>query len=265
MTLIFEKFAFWTSFIPSDGTVNAEIWDPVTAEIRPVKSFTPGKNGVRIKVRLAPFQSYFVIFYHMPRTESFSFTDTIDFPAKKEVMQLKGPWKAEFSKLWGGPGEVVFDTLCDWSTRAEEGIRYFSGTVPYSVNFSLPANADLKGMNSFYLDLGEVKNMARVKLNGKDLGVLWTSPMEIKINNLLKKEDNRLEIEVANLWVNRLIGDESKPWDGVVNGQWPDWLLNGTPRTSGRYTFTTHRFYKKDDPLLPSGLIGPVRIMITER
>ena len=74
----------------------------------------------------------------------------------------------------------------------------------------------------------------------------------------LKEKGNQLEITVANLWINRLIGDESQPWDGVTDGKWPDWLLNGTNRPTKRFTFTTHRFYRKDDPLAESGLIGPV-------
>jgi hypothetical protein len=253
------------SCIFREGTMNAELWNPVTAEIKPVRSSMTGLRGARLMVRLDPWQSYFVIFYHSPRKENFRFADTTDFPVKKEVMLLNGPWKLDFSKKWGGPGEVVFDTLCDWSERTEEGIRYFSGTVPYSIDFSLPENIDIKEPNTIYLDLGKVMNMARVKLNGKDLGVIWTSPMEVKITKALKRQGNHLEIEVANLWVNRLIGDESKPWDGVENGKWPDWLVNGIPRTSGRFTFTTHHYYKKDDKLAPSGLIGPVRILTTGR
>ena len=245
--------------------MNAELWNPVTAEIKPVRSTMTGLRGARLMVRLDPWQSYFVIFYNSPRKENFRFADTTDFPVKNEVMHLNGPWKLDFSKKWGGPGEVVFDTLCDWSERPEEGIRYFSGTVPYSIDFSLPENIEIKEPNTIYLDLGKVMNIARVKLNGKDLGVIWTSPMEVKITNALKRQGNHLEIEVANLWVNRLIGDESKPWDGVENGKWPDWLVNGTPRTSGRFTFTTHHYYKKDDKLAPSGLIGPVRILTTGR
>jgi len=101
-----------------------------------------------------------------------------------------------------------------------------------------------------------------VKLNNKDLGIVWTSPWEINISDAVRETDNNLEITVINLWINRLIGDESEPWDGVENGKWPEWLLNGTPRPSRRYTFTTHRYYRKGDPLVESGLIGPVRIEI---
>jgi hypothetical protein len=105
-----------------------------------------------------------------------------------------------------------------------------------------------------------VKNLARVRLNGRDLGVVWTAPWEVRITGLVRPAGNRLEIEVANLWINRLIGDEQLPDDGVQGGRWPEWILNGTPRPSQRFTFTTHRFYKEDDPLQPSGLLGPVTI-----
>jgi hypothetical protein len=253
------------SCIFRDGTMDAELWDPLTGEIRPLRSTWSDMNGARIMVRMEPWQSFFVVFYHQPRHDTPLFTDTTDFPVKKEVLLLKGPWKTDFSKEWGGPGEIIFDTLCDWTARPEEGIRYFSGTVPYSIDFSLPENIEPGGPNSIYLDLGSVMNLARVKLNGKDLGVVWCAPWEKKINKILKKEGNHLEIEVVNLWANRLIGDETKPWDGVENGLWPEWLINKTPRSSGRYTFTTHHFYKKDDPLSPSGLIGPVRILMTGR
>jgi len=83
----------------------------------------------------------------------------------------------------------------------------------------------------------------------------------VKISESVRKKGNKLEIDVANLWANRLIGDESLPDDGIKDNKWPDWLLNSTPRTSGRYTFTTHRFYKKGDPLIESGLKGPVTII----
>jgi hypothetical protein len=246
-----------------DGTSYAELWNPVTSEIKPVISNARENEGARLRIVLEPWQSCFVVFYHDKQKWDNGSADSTGFPVKKEVLTLKGPWKAEFSKEWGGPGTVLFDTLCDWTSRPEEGIRFYSGTVPYTIDFSLPEEIDPGARNRIYLNLGRVMNMARIKLNGKDLGVLWTPPMEVMINKALKKGNNHLEIEVANLWVNRLIGDESMPWDGVEKGQWPEWLLKGTPRTSGRYTFTTHRYYKKDDPLLPSGLTGPVRIMIT--
>ena len=104
--------------------------------------------------------------------------------------------------------------------------------------------------------------MARVKLNGKDLGVVWTFPWRVDISDAVKPKGNQLEIEVVNLWPNRLIGDEQLPDDGIVNGQWPEWLTEGKPRTSGRYTFTTYKHFNKDSPLLESGLMGPVKILV---
>jgi hypothetical protein len=77
----------------------------------------------------------------------------------------------------------------------------------------------------------------------------------------LRKGDNELDIEVVNRWPNRLIGDERMPDDGIKDGKWPEWLTKGLPRTSGRYTFTTYRHYSKDSPLLPSGLLGPVKVV----
>ena len=134
----------------------------------------------------------------------------------------------------------------------------------YSQQFDLP-EVDTKNKNApIMLDLGEVKNLARVKLNGKDLGVVWTAPWQVDITGVVKPEKNMLEITVANLWPNRLIGDEQLPDDGIKNGQWPDWLLQGKPRTSGRFTFTTYKHYQKDAPLLKSGLMGPVTIKQAE-
>ena len=136
--------------------------------------------------------------------------------------------------------------------------------VTYETSFNLPENMDTANAGDLYLDLSKVYNMARVNLNGKDLGVVWTAPWRVNISGAVKNTDNRLVITVANLWVNRLIGDASRPYDGAVNNKWPEWLLKGLPRTSGRYTFTTYDYYKKDGTLLKSGLTGPVKIMSTQ-
>jgi hypothetical protein len=121
---------------------------------------------------------------------------------------------------------------------------------------------EYKKGGKLYLDLGRVKNMARVRLNGKDLGTVWTAPWRVDISDAVKSKDNSLEIEVVNLWTNRLIGDELLPYDGPEHERWPDWLLEGKPRTSGRYTFASVRHYNKNSPLLESGLIGPVELRI---
>ena len=154
--------------------------------------------------------------------------------------------------------------LYDWTSSPEEGIKYYSGIAKYNNTIKLPENiADKK--TDVYIDLGEVNNLARIYVNGKDMGVAWAAPFRIKITDALVPGDNRLVIEVANLWPNRLIGDEKKPDDGIKNDQWPEWLINGKPRTSGRYTFTTYKHYKADSPLLKSGLMGPVKILTVKK
>jgi len=100
-----------------------------------------------------------------------------------------------------------------------------------------------------------------MKLNGHGLGIVWTAPWEVEVSEALRHKGNRLEIEVANLWINRLIGDEAEPWDGVERGRWPEWVLKGQPRPTRRLAFTTNRYYKWDDSLIESGLIGPVRLV----
>ena len=108
--------------------------------------------------------------------------------------------------------------------------------------------------------------MAHVKLNGKDLGILWKTPYRVDVSQAIKPGENTLEIEVVNLWINRQIGDEWLPEDSDRNPdgtlkEWPKWLLEGKSSPTGRHTFTSWRLWHKNDPLQPSGLIGPVRIV----
>lgn len=186
------------------------------------------------------------------------FSGNKNFPSLSVISTLKGPWKVSFDTKMGGPASIVFDALKDWTLRPEDGVRYYSGIAVYHKVFNLPGNKKTRG--KLYLDLGNIKNMARVKLNGKELGIIWTAPYSVEMSSAVKAMGNVLEIEVANLWPNRLIGDERLPDDGIANDQWPEWLLKGEHRPSKRYTFATYHFYNKDTPLLSSGLIGPVTI-----
>ncbi|WP_343303536.1 glycosyl hydrolase [Chitinophaga niabensis] len=227
-----------------------ELWDPLTGTTRILPEFKTENGTTTIPLQFEPYQSFFIVFEK----------GKIASAGKKNFIQtniadtLEGAWQVSFDPKWGGPSKITFDQLQDWTTRPEEGIKYYSGTATYRKQFSLAKNNQ-----RYYLDLGEVKNLARIRLNGKDLGVLWTAPWRVDITAALQK-NNLLEIEVVNLWPNRLIGDAKLPDDGVKNGQWPAWLLEGKKRTSGRYTFTTYSPYKPDSPLLPSGLTGPVTI-----
>jgi len=244
-----------------DGTLAAELWDAVTGEIRTIDNLRLTDQGIALAIEMDAYQSYFVVFDVVKeKGERRKGKESTGLPEFEPVMSLKGPWKVNFDATWGGPRMIVFDTLSDWTTRPEPGIRFYSGIARYLTTFDFQGRfSDLRN-SEFYLDLGRVNNLARVTLNGKDLGIIWTAPWRLRITDALQKKDNRLEIEVANLWINRLIGDEAEPWDGIDQGRWPDWLLNGAPRPTGRYTFTSYRYYKAGDPLSPSGLIGPVQI-----
>ena len=242
-----------------NGRMNAELWDAVTGKIKKVECDETNDNRISIKLKFEAFQSYFVVFHHQNGKTDKS-TETETFNDGKTCLILDGPWNVSFDTIRGGPASVSFDSLTDWSERPENGIKYYSGTATYTKSFDLPENMDIKTGIGYFIDLGILKNLGRIKLNGNDLGVVWTAPWRAEISGILKNKGNILEIQVANLWVNRLIGDEAFPWDGIENGKWPQWLLNGTDRESKRYTFTSHRYYTKDDKLQESGLLGPVTI-----
>jgi hypothetical protein len=159
---------------------------------------------------------------------------------------------------------VRFDKLMSWADHTDPAIRYFSGTATHSIRFELSPDY-LSNNGEVWLDLGAVAVIAEVRLNGKNLGVLWHSPFRLEISKALQPGTNSLEVDVTNLWVNRLIGDEQHPddceWAGKALARWPEWLVNGTPRPAkDRVAFTTWKHWTASDPLLPSGLLGPVTL-----
>jgi hypothetical protein len=234
-----------------------ELWHPVTGKIRALPEYKVEKDVISIPLEFDVYEGYFIVFRDKARKPS----NTVNFPTPKHLATLEAAWTVSFDPKWGGPESVVFDKLHDWTTNPDSGIKYYSGTAFYRQSFDMP---EYEKGGALYLDLGKVSNMARVRLNGKDLGVVWTAPWQVDISKAVKAKDNKLEIEVVNLWPNRLIGDEQLPYDGPEHGRWPEWLLEGKPRTSGRYTFSSWRHYRKDSPLFESGLIGPVTISFTK-
>jgi hypothetical protein len=236
------------------------LWDPQTGEIHSLPEFSKTSGRIAVSLQFEPYQSFFIVFAKGNETLP---ARSKNFSANTTIAAIEGPWNISFDTAWGGPDTVSFIKLEDWTQRSEKGIKYYSGIATYKKIFDLPVN-NKAGNKRFFLDLGEVKNMARVKLNGKDAGIVWTAPWKVDITSALQEKDNILEIQVANLWPNRLIGDEQLPDDGIKNGQWPGWLLNNKPRTSGRYTFSTYQHFNKDSPLLKSGLLGPVTIQQAE-
>ncbi|WP_415909558.1 glycosyl hydrolase [Oleiharenicola sp. Vm1] len=218
-----------------------EIWDPVTGEARAVRSFRVTDTQTILPLEFAAHQSFFVVFPKSP-VPRVTVPETrgglrANFPAFTPAAELTGAWTVKFDPRWGGPAETTFAQLDDWTKRPEFGIRHYSGTATYLKRFDVPAGAN----GRLFLDLGVVKNIASVRLNGRNLGVVWTAPWRVEVTDVLRPTGNELEIDVTNLWPNRLLGDR------------------GLPPTE-RLTRTNIQL-APDARLLPSGLLGPVRLL----
>ncbi|MFK7932537.1 MAG: glycosylhydrolase-like jelly roll fold domain-containing protein, partial [Saprospiraceae bacterium] len=159
--------------------------------------------------------------------------------------------------------------------RPEEAIKYFAGTAAYRKNINLSKDLIRPNLN-VTLDLGTVHIVDEVRLNGKEVATLWMPPFTVDITDFIKMGNNELAILVTNQWSNHLIGDErfAEHYDGYKLGKhapnpdlfMPKWYTNNEPMPAGpRTTFTTAPFYKKDDPLIPSGLVGPVQLRFSTK
>ena len=238
-----------------------ELWNPETGEIRELPEFEVFDGRISVPLRFAPMQSWFVVF-RKPLTAAKA--GGRNFSVCRPVLSVEGPWTVTFDSRWKGPAEpVLFAELTDWSLHDDPAIRYYSGTATYRTSLRV---SDSETDGPLFLDLGSVDVMARVRVNGIDCGVAWKPPYRVDVSQAIRPGANELEIDVVNLWINRMIGDEFLPEDSKwLNPEtlveWPDWFKNGMPRPSGRVTFTTCRNYTKDSPLSPSGLHGPVRLM----
>ncbi len=183
---------------------------------------------------------------------------------------VSGTWKVAFAPKNDQKFELDFPALIDFSKHNNKSVNYFAGTATYSKKMSIDVSS-LKGRT--ILDLGEMNDIAEVRLNGKSAGVLWYPPFTVDITGLIHSGENELEIMVTNNWANRLIGDEKEPADfewgkdrGVKMGRamlaYPDWFVKNQPRPSqGRKTFSIWYYYRPDSPLKPAGLVGPVRLV----
>ncbi len=185
-------------------------------------------------------------------------------PVLPAPLKISGPWELRFPPNGGAPERVTLDPLISWSEHNDPGVKFFSGTATYAKMITVPR--ELVGTDRrITLDLGKVQVMAAVKLNGRDLGVFWKPPYRVDVTGALKAGANELEVRVANLWINRMIGDEELPEDSDRNPDgtlksWPQWVQEGKPSPTGRFTFTSWRLWKKGEPLAASGLLGPVTL-----
>ena len=286
-----------------------EIWDAETGEIRGAREWRVEGGRTVVRLDFPPSGSAFVVFRKEGASNvecRMSARNGRDERGRRDIIKLAGPWKVSFPVDWytGGNAVKTFDwpALKDWTTDADPDVKYFSGTATYRTSVKVeecesvkvgecessePSNLQtLKPSNicdrRLILDLGEVKDFAVVKVNGKEYPPLWRPPFRIDITDALAgtgttgKLPVAIEIKVTNLWPNRLIGDETLyPADCEWALRWhgwqklnepgikeiPQWVKDGKPSPTGRHTFTTWKHWTKDDKLLPSGLLGPVTLL----
>lgn len=270
-----------------------EIWDPVTGRTRDAVTYRPTDDGrTAVKMTLPESGSAFVVFRRpaeggiwasLPpeiaavegRKENgaaLQMWGKLPSPRSSELdppglsrtvgdglpaaMPLTGPWQLQFDPTWGGPSAVTFERLIPWNEHPDEGIKYYSGTAAYRTAFELDAT-QVAGL--VRLDMGQVKHVADVQLNGKPLGIVWTSPWIVDLTGAVVAGKNELSIQVTNLWVNRLIGDAKMPEEKRLTKT----HARRPPGETGRHAHL--KGYTADDPLAPSGLLGPVRIEFGQR
>ena len=214
----------------------AELWHADTGVREPV-SYETSAGRTTVPLELEPYGAVFVVF----RKPASAPSHMLPKHAESEVAAIEGPWGVAFQPDRGAPAKITLDSLSSWAANSDAGVKYFSGTGTYTKSVDAPAAWFRTGAR-IWLDLGDVKNLAQVSVNGKPLGILWKTPFRVDVTGALKPGANSVEIKVTDLWVNRLIGDQQP----------------GVPK---KYTYTTQQFYRENSPLLPSGLLGPVRVL----
>ena len=218
----------------------AEIWHPETGEIGPA-AYRIEDGRTTVPLSLGPQEAVFVVF----RQAATSPSRVLPRPVSAPVATLEGPWEVNFPADQGAPEKVRLDALTSWTAHGNSGVKYFSGTATYIKDVQAPPAWFRPGAR-LLLDLGKVKEIAEVSVNGKPVGLAWRSPFRVDVTDALKPGANRLEVRLTNLWANRMIGDAQ-------------------PGVEKPYTFSLFKPYTKDSPLLESGLLGPVSLTAVTR
>jgi len=213
-----------------------EFWEPTTGTIHDLPQYTNAEGRTSVPLKLEAWESQFIIF----RKPASSDHTGINFPDPDVLQEIQGPWIVTFDHAMRGPLQpVVFKTLKDWTSSSNDSIKYYSGTAAYKTQVNIetiPQNQHV------FIQLGNIVAIAKIKINGQYAGGVWTAPWQLEIGKYLKPGENTIEIEVANTWVNRLIGDLKRP-------------------AKERKTWINFSTYTATSPLQSSGLMGPVKIV----
>jgi hypothetical protein len=215
-----------------------QLWDATNGATRDLPSFSFNGYATSVPLKMAAFESYFIVF-NDEAGKSLGNDVSLNFPEGKVIAELNNNWLVSFKSSQRGPARSVeFKTLTDWTTSSNDSIKFYCGTAVYKKSVKLDKHELSKTM---FLELGSLVSIARVTVNGKLAGGVWTAPWRIEIGRFLKPGENTIEISVTNNWMNRLIGDQNLPADS-------------------RSTWSPVIPYKANSPLQPSGLFGPVCI-----
>jgi len=214
-----------------------QLWDAVTGEIRPLNEYTEEDGRISVPIKMEAQQSWFVVFTNNNKNVADGFEQ--NFPEYNHILTIDSEWQVDFqSKEIGPKTPVTFKSLTDWSISENEDIKYYSGTAIYKTSFTMESIAN---DGEFFINLGNVHIMARVSINGSNIGGAWIAPYRLKATEHLRKGTNKIEIEVVNLWRNQLIKNKKRP-------------------KAERYTWHLVDDIKTGEEPHPSGLLGPVTI-----
>ncbi|MDR1492134.1 MAG: discoidin domain-containing protein [Planctomycetaceae bacterium] len=219
-----------------------ELWDALTGEIRPVKAFRQESERTIVPLEFSGYGSIFVVFRE-PISATQQGTEKTNAPKIEEQFSIDGSWSVSFDPKFGGVEKTTFDKLIFWNQHEDKQIKYYSGAATYRKTANIPKDfMNGAAKSRFVLQLGNVAEIAEVRLNGKTLGTVWAKPYQIDVTDAIREGENSLEIEVVNHWANRVIGDLSLP-------------------ESERLTKTNIRRLMQQTPLIDAGLSGDVVIL----
>ena len=216
-----------------------ELWDAAHGTARLLPAFSSFNGTVSVPMKLEPFESAFVMFEHPVAAGYAALSDLkANYPEPEDVLTIDTPWDVTLAPMVGKGKKLKMNRLSDLSKSEDDYVRHFSGTATYRTTVKLPEEVQGRTVR---LDMGDVREMARVKVNGRDAGGVWTAPYKVDITDMLRKGKNEIEIEVVNTWVNKLVGDSRLPEDE-------------------RETWSNFRTHNPNTPLQSSGLLQDVKI-----
>ncbi|MFD2162523.1 glycosyl hydrolase [Paradesertivirga mongoliensis] len=214
---------------------HAEIFNPDKGTYASA-DYTASGERTMVDLQLEERESVFVVFHGVAQVN-----DNKKVSQYESLATIDGPWTVSFPPNWGAPEKIEMTNLSSWTNHSIEGVKYFSGTANYNKTFELNKKS-IQNAEELWIDLGDVKDIAEVSLNGKIIDTLWKAPFRADISKAIKPGKNQLQIRVTNQWTNRLIGDQATTPEKRI-------LASYTAPFGGRYV------------LAPSGLLGPVRIL----